>query len=64
MVKVCYPQRTIPIEQDNKSAMVIMRRGPGKMGKSKSIQVKYYWITQKIDDGTIPLEYIQAFMLE
>ena len=58
-----YPQRTIPIEQDNKSAMVIMRRGPGKMGKSKSIQVKYYWITQKIEDGTIRLEYIPSKMI-
>ena len=55
-----HPQNTVPIEQDNKSAMIIVKRGPGKMGKSKSIQIKYYWITQKVEDGTISLKYIPS----
>ena len=53
-------QNEVPIEQDNKSAMIIIKRGPGKMGKSKSIQIKYYWITQKVEDGTISLKYIPS----
>ena len=55
-----HPQNEVPIEQDNKSAMIIIKRGPGKMGKSKSIQIKYYWITQKVEDGTISLKYIPS----
>ena len=55
-----HKQESIPIEQDNKSAMLILQRGPGKMGKSKSFQVKYYWITEKVQDKTIQLKYVPS----
>ena len=40
--------------------MLILQRGPGKMGKSKSFQVKYYWITEKVQDKTIQLKYVPS----
>ena len=57
MEELGYPQKIISIEQDNKSAIQIMNRRPGKMGKSKSISIKYYWIIQTINDGIITLKY-------
>ena len=53
----CVQGRTV-IEQDNLSTMVMAGRGPGKGGRSKAIQVKYYWISQHIDDGEVMLKYV------
>ena len=30
------------------------------MGKSKYFQVKYYWITEKVQDKTIQLKYVPS----
>ena len=41
-------QQAVPIEQDNTSAILLCNRGPGKAGSSKSISVRYFWITDHL----------------
>jgi hypothetical protein len=38
--------------------MILANRGPGKGGHSKAIKIKYFWISQHIDDKSISLEYV------
>lgn len=52
-----FPQLVTEIEVDNKSAETMANRGPG-MGGSKAIEVKYYWITQFIQNGSIRLSHV------
>jgi len=53
-----FKQETTTIEQDNRSTIILANRGPGKGGNSKAIKVKYFWISQYIDDGSIKLDYV------
>jgi hypothetical protein len=46
-----------PCEQDNKSTIMLANQGAGRGGKSRSIYVRYFWMKEKIDDGTIELVY-------
>jgi hypothetical protein len=48
-----FPQDTIEIEQDNKSAIALMEKGPTGQGRSKWMNVKSFWITEKLDQGII-----------
>lgn len=55
-----FPQcEPTPMHQDNKSCIIMANRGYG--GKySKSIDIKYYWITEQIEKKEIQLEYIPS----
>jgi hypothetical protein len=44
-------------EQDNKSTVVMATRGSGRGGKSRSINVRHFWMKEKVEDGTIELVY-------
>ena len=38
-----YPQKeAIEVEQDNQSTAILANRGPGRMGRSKAINIKYF----------------------
>jgi hypothetical protein len=44
-------------EQDNKSTIVLATRGAGGGGKSRSINVRYFWMKEKVEDGSIEIAY-------
>lgn len=53
----CVQESTV-IEQDNKSTMIMVERGPGNGGRSKAINIKYYWISQHVENGDVVLKYV------
>jgi hypothetical protein len=53
-----FHQETIDIEQDNCSAIKLMEKGPTGQGRSKWMNVKAFWITEKLDQGIIRLKYV------
>jgi len=46
------------IEQDNQSAIQMMERGKTTNPLSKHINVRYFFIKDRIDNGEIILEYV------
>ena len=55
-----YHQKEMEIGQDNKSTILIANRGPGRGGRTKHINVRYYFISQFIDSGDIKLVYVPS----
>jgi hypothetical protein len=47
------------IEQDNKSCILVATQGPG-VGKSRTMKVKYFWITEKIKEKVFELKYVES----
>jgi len=46
--------KPIPVQQDNTSTIIISQRGPG-FGKSRYLNVAYFYVKQFLDNGTIEL---------
>ena len=44
--------------QDNKSTMIMVQKGPGATKRSKHINVRYFYIKERVDAGDIVLEYV------
>ena len=55
-----YKQDVTEVEQDNKSCMILAQRGPGRGGRSKSINVKFFWINEQIENKIIKLKYVES----
>jgi hypothetical protein len=55
-----FPQDTVVIEQDNKSTIMLAEKGPSGQGRTKWYHVKYFWIKEFLDDGTISLKYVPS----
>jgi hypothetical protein len=51
--------RPILIEQDNKSCIMMATKGPGN-GKSRSVDIKYFWITEQIEQKVLALKYVPS----
>jgi len=55
-----HPQKEPTVlEQDNKSCILMANRGPGT-GKSRFIDIRFFWITEKIEDGIIKMKYVAS----
>ena len=55
-----YYQKEIIFGQDNKSSITIAKQGSGRMGRTKHMNVKYYFLSQFVQDGTIKLVHIPS----
>jgi len=58
MEELGYPQGPVTIEQDNTCAMEIARQGTGSFKRAKHIKVRFFWLKQLMDEGTVVLKYI------
>jgi hypothetical protein len=47
----------ITLHQDNKSAIVLEEKGRSNAGRSKHINIRYFFVKSKIDDGEVKLVY-------
>ena len=57
MTELGYNQGPTKVYQDNKSTIYLAESGEGKLGKTKHIQVRYFYIKQLIDNHDIYLEH-------
>jgi hypothetical protein len=55
-----FPQETNTVDQDNQSTIRVMTRGAGWGGKTKMLELKYYWITEQIDTNVLALAYVKS----
>ena len=55
-----YPQPSTKIEQDNKSTILLANRGPGRAGRARSINIRYFWIHQHVQDKSVELKYVPS----
>ena len=46
--------KPVPIQQDNTSTIILSKRGPG-FGKSRYLNVAYFYVKQFIDRGDVEL---------
>jgi len=53
-------QGTISVEQDNMSAITIMKRGSGRSGKTKHLDKHHFWLKERIDNGDFALVWIPS----
>ena len=58
-----YPQGPTPIEQDNKSALMIYEQGWNKSNKTRHISVKYSFIVEQIENQIINPVYVASNMM-
>ena len=58
-----YAQDTIQIEQDNQSTMKLIEKGPSSGGRTKWLNIKHFWVTDKIVDKTVMPVYVPSLKL-
>ena len=56
--EIGFPQKTTIVEQDNKSVIQMQEAGPGKVGRGRYINVKFYFVHDLIQDKHIALTYV------
>lgn len=64
MEELGYPQPTVNIFQDNKSCITMANRGTANSKRSKHINVRYFFLSQHIQDKTIKLVHIGSKMID
>ena len=59
-----YEIRSNTIFQDNKSAIMMERNGRNSCtGNSRHINVRYFWVKDKIDQGEVKIEYLPTHLM-
>ena len=53
-------EKAIEMQQDNKSAMHMTTMGTGTFKRSKHIKVRYFWLKDLIDAGTMKFKYVPS----
>jgi hypothetical protein len=53
-------QGSVPIEQDNTSTMKLIEKGPSSGGRTKWLNIKYFWVKEFLENGEIRLEYVPS----
>lgn len=51
------------VYQDNKSTIILGNKGSANKGKTKHMDVRYFFLKDKIDDKTIVLEYLPTDLM-
>ena len=54
------PQETIVVQQDNKSTIRMVERGPGRYSRARHINARHYFVKQYLDSGVLKLNYIPS----
>jgi hypothetical protein len=44
--------------QDNKSTITLAEKGWSSAGRTKHVDIKYFWIKEKIDEGLVKIEHL------
>lgn len=64
MEELGFKQETIVIEQDNTSPMKLIEKGPTSAGRTKWINVKQFWVSEHLQNGTIKLQYVSDLLAD
>lgn len=53
-------QDTVEIENDNQAAAVLTERGPSGTGRTKWVNVRYWWVHEQMESGAVRLVYVPS----
>jgi hypothetical protein len=53
-----YDVPAIKLFQDNKSTITLAEKGWSSAGRTKHVDIKYFWIKEKIDEGLVKIEHL------
>ena len=48
------------IKQDNQGTMIMLAKGSSSSGRSRHINIRYYWLKERIDRKEIKLSYLRT----
>ena len=55
-----YTMGAITIFQDNQSCMVLIERGRSGAERTRHIDIRYFWVKERVDLGEIRVEYLRS----
>jgi hypothetical protein len=58
MKNMGYDVPAIKLFQDNKSAITLAEKGWSSAGRTKHVDIKYFWIKEKIQEKLVMIEHI------
>ncbi len=53
-----YPQETVPMYVDSQCAMQMLQQGTGSFKRAKHIKVRFFWMKELLDNGSLKLIYM------
>ena len=53
-----YPQETVPMYVDSQYAMQMLQQGTGSFKRAKHIKVRFFWMKELLDNGSLKLIYM------
>lgn len=53
-----YTQNPMKIYQDNMSCMALMKRGRAAGERSRLVDIRYYWVKERVDNGEAIIEHL------
>lgn len=58
-----FGQKTVDIEQDNQSTMRLIEKGPSSTGRTKWLNIKYFWVNEHLKNGYFNVKYVPSLEL-
>lgn len=58
MIAQGFPQKPTVVYQDNMSTLTMIERGSGNSDKSKHINIRNFWVTDRVKSGELKFEYM------
>jgi hypothetical protein len=55
-----YDMGPVLIHQDNMSCMALIKRGSPASGRSRHIDIRYFWLREKVDEGEVRIEHLET----
>ena len=55
-----YKMEPVTIYQDNQSCMALVERGRSGAERTRHIQIRYFWIKERVDTGEVRVEYLRS----
>jgi len=56
-------QESVEIEQDNQSTMRLIEKGPSSTGRTKWLNIKYFWVSEHMKKNDFHLKYVPSLEL-
>jgi hypothetical protein len=53
-----YDMGPVVVYQDNMSCMALIKRGGPASERSRHISIRYFWLKEKVADGTVVIEHL------
>ena len=60
LIQQGYKMEPVTIYQDNQSCMALVERGRSGAERTRHIQIRYFWVKERVDTGEVRVEYLRS----